>query len=48
MAVSFFGAGNRTTRRKPPPAANHRQTLSHNDVLSTPRLGGIRTLVVIA
>ena len=27
------------------PAASHRQTLSHNVVLSTPRLSGIRTHV---
>ena len=36
VAVSFIGGGNRSTR------GNHR-TLSQNVVLSTPRLGVIRT-----
>ena len=37
MVVSFISGGNWSTRRKPRPVANHRQTLSHNVVSSTPR-----------
>ena len=32
----FIDGGNRSTRRKPRPAASHQQTLSHNVVSSTP------------
>jgi hypothetical protein len=37
MGVSFIGGENRSTWRKP------HQTISHNDVSSTPRLSGIRS-----
>jgi hypothetical protein len=37
------GGENRSTQRKPPTCASHRTTLTHNVVLSTPRMSGIRT-----
>ena len=37
VAVSFIGGGNRSTRRKPPPVASHKQTLSYNVVSSKSR-----------
>jgi hypothetical protein len=43
VAVSFIGGVNRSTRRKPPTAASHWQSLFHNDASSTLRLFGIRT-----
>ena len=43
MAVGFIGGGNGVYGEKHRPAASHWQTLSHNVVLSTPRLSGIRT-----
>ena len=33
----FIGAGNRSTRKKPPTCRNHGQTFSHKVVLNTPR-----------
>jgi hypothetical protein len=39
LAVSFIGGGNRVPIENHQPVAGHRQTLSHNVVLSTPRLG---------
>ena len=41
VAFSFIGVRNRSTRKKPPTC--HRQPLSHNVVMSTPRLNGIQT-----
>ena len=44
MAVSFFSGGNWSTRRKPRPVENHRQTLSHNVVYKVHlAISGIRT-----
>jgi len=39
VAVSFIDGGNRSTRTNNRPVASHRQTLSHNVVLSTTERG---------
>ena len=43
FVVSFIGGGTRVPRVNHQPVASHWQTLSHNVVLSTPRLNRIRT-----
>jgi hypothetical protein len=41
--ISFIGGGNRSILRKPPTCRKSLKTLSHNVVLNTTRLSGIRT-----
>ena len=46
VTVSFIGGGNLNTPKNHWPIASHWQTLSHNVVMSTPRMSGFRTYKV--